>query len=711
MASVGALALISGAATAAPPEASPVATQPDEIIVTATKQGSESLQRVPLAVTAFTSNMIAARGSVSLADLASATPGFTYSFNSVWSIASIRGIGTNNVFAGGDPSTTLQVDGVYYGRPTGANLDFLDVDRVEVLRGPQGTLYGRNAIGGTVNIITSDPSDHLEGQFRLTTGSKDLVRAEARVSVPVNDRLAFSIAVRRSDHGAYTKELNPAVPDNWDEHRYAIRGKLKFKATDKLTLVLSADYNHSNESINGYTVRLSPLLVPDGFEPNFHQAALSDPNYGIITQKGTSARVNWDLGSAQLTSITAYRTSYTQFGGDLDFSAAPLFDTRSFTENENQLSQEVDLSGSLGSIHYVVGGFAYRERARSAFNAVVFGTLLTQGIDALTHSYAGFGQFDLPLLDRLRFTGGVRYTIDQKSADNIYGSQVGGVTSDLEQRAAGTVPIFSGRNTRHAATPKFGLEYQATHNLLAYASITRGFKSGGYNLLIDPTSTAAAQYGPEHVWAYETGLKLSIPAIRGHLNLAGFYYDYTGLQVNQFVFLGSTVAQLVNNAKAANIKGLEAEGSLRPLPQWELGGTLAYLRARYAGYFPAIDNFTNTTTNPDGRVLNDAPKWSGSVFSQWTVDLGGVTTQLRGDATYKSRVYYTPLNDPRLGAPPRWLFNAGVTITPKDSPVEVGGRVDNIANKNYITAAYYTFSAGGQPGEPRTWRVFFGYKF
>lgn len=683
----------------------------DDIVVTATKTGERSLQKVPLAVTAFSGEAVAVRGAVSLATVASFTPGFSYTFNGIWSVASIRGVGTNNVFAGGDPSTTLQVDGVYFGRPTGANLDFLDIDRVEVLRGPQGTLYGRNAIGGTVNVITRDPGDSFRGQVRLTLGDYGLVRPEASVSGPLGEKVAFSLSGRYSRRNGYIDELTPQQKDLWNENRHAARGKLKFTPSDDLLIVLAADYSRSRERINGFNIRLSPVLVPDGYDPGFFEGAVSAPNRGNLRQWGISSTVRLDLGSATLTSITAYRKANAALEGDLDFTALDLFHTRAFVERQNQVSQEFDLSGTLGDATYVVGLYGYRERARSFFNAVVFGTLLTQGINAVTKSGAVFGQADYPIADGFKVTVGARYTIDHKSAANIFGIQFTGVTPDLNQQAAGTGPIFAGDNSRHAFTPKLGVEYQVDPDTLTYASVTRGFKSGGYNLLVDPTTIGEAEYGPEHVWAYEAGLKLGFPAVRGRLNLAAFYYDYTGLQVNQFKFVGTTVSQFVNNAKAADIKGIEAEWSLRLLPVVELGGTAAYLDAKYKGAFPALDNFTNIATNPDGRRLNDAPRLSGSGYIQIDHSFGGIDAHLRGDAIYKSRVYYTPLNDIRLGSRAHWRFNAGLAIVPRESGAELGVRVDNITNRKYITATYYAFSAGGQAGEPRTIRGYVSYKF
>jgi iron complex outermembrane recepter protein len=696
-------------------------TEIGEVIVTATKTGEQNLEKVPIAVSAFSSTDIKERGATELVDLAPFTPSFTFGFNGPWLISSIRGIGTNNVLAGGDPSTTLQVDGVYYGRPTGANLDFLDVERVEVLRGPQGTLYGRNAIGGTVNVITEDPTDVFHSQLQISGGDYGLIREEAVVSGPlIGDTLSASLSARNSTHDGYIKELNPALPYQWDENHKAVRGKLKYAPVPGLSVILSADYSKANDLYNSYTVRLSPLSIPDGTNPGFFQAALDDPNQDRVMQWGASARVIWDMGASTLTSISAYRQNSSWFDGDVDYSEQPLFDQRQFVENQDQISQELDLAGHVGRADYVVGLFGFRERINSYFYAAIFNSLLeAQGIRTETDSGAAFGQLDIPLTDQLKFTAGLRYTSDHKKAENIYGAQsfnppgaAGGLTDDPNQRPANVAQIFSGSNTRPATTPKIGLEYQATPDLLAYGSVTDGYKSGGYNFLINPGTVGAAEYGPEHVRAYEAGLKERLPSINGHINLATFYYRYTGLQVNQFVFVQNNVGQLVNNAPAAIIKGAEVEWATQPVSAVEAGGSAAFLDARYSGYFPAINNFTGGIVNPDGKTLNDAPRWSGSVYLQLSQRLSDkVEAHLRGDTSYKSAVYYTPLNDSRIGSGGYWLSNANLFLTAKDSGLEGGVRVKNIMNREYITTAYYSFSAAGEPGEPRTVVFYLNYRF
>lgn len=683
----------------------------DTIIVTATKTGASDLQHVPLAISAYSAETLDATGAVSLSDIVAYTPGYTYTSNSVWSISSIRGVGTNNVFAGGDPSATLQVDGVYYGRPTGANLDFLDVERVEVLRGPQGTLYGRNAVAGTTNVITREPSDDFMGTVKLSVGEYGLMRPEFAVSGPlVDEKVSFSLAGRYSKRDGYIKQLVAGGEDLWDENRKSIRGKLKFAPNETMSLVLAADYSDADEGYNFATVRITPS-ANDGFNPGFFEAATDDPNQYELTQWGTSATWKWDISDQlELTSITAYRDSDSILNGDLDFTALPLFTTRAFVEEQNQFTQEVNLSGRFNKAEFIAGLFYYHENADSYFNATITDSLLlSQGIDVETDSYAAFAQVKYQLSDRLSVTGGVRYTEDEKSTSNDYGISFaldptltdGGLGADPLIEAPGS-EIFTDTAKFDAFTPKLGLEFQANDSVLGYASITKGFKSGGYNLLIDPASASRARYNPEEVWAYEGGIKsrVNVP-FPGTINLAGFYYDYEGLQVNQFVFLGASVAQLVSNAPAAKISGLEIETNLHPNEHISFGGHLAYLNATYNGSFTAEDSLNGGQIDADGRILSDAPKWSGGIFGELRDDFGDYEASVRADVSFKGDVFYSPLNAPELGADAYTFANLSMNLKHTDSGLSFGVRANNITNKKYITGNYFAFSSGGIPGAPR----------
>lgn len=687
------------------------AQEVDEIIVTATKTGAQSLQKVPLAITAFNGEALASRGIQDLGQIATITPGYSFTTNSVWAISSIRGVGTNNVFAGGDPSVTLQVDGVYYGRPTGANVDFMDVERVEILRGPQGTLYGRNAVAGTINVITRDPGNEFSGTAKLTVGEYGLVRPEAQVSGPlVKDKLAFSLAGRYSSRDGYIKQLNANVGDLWGENRYSLRGKLKFTPSDTVAFTLAGDYSHADESYSFATVRLTPPSVPDGFNPGFFEAATNAPNNYTLKQWGLSGKLAIDLSDdLSLTSITAYRRSKSGLGGDLDFTAFDAFQTRAFNESQRQFTQEFNLNGTAGDLKYVLGLFYYSEKAFSFYNATIFDSIFTtKSINVKTDSVAAFAQGEYQLADKLKVTAGIRYTRDKKKTANGNGGAL--YTAPLPSdplfvpTGGDRVVFYNDKTTFDAVTPKLSVDYQATNNVLVYASLTRGFKSGGYNLLVEPTATNIAKYAPERVWAYEAGIKTTLRGpVRGTFNLAGFYYDYKGLQVQQFDFQGANgVLQYVNNAPAADIKGIEAELALSPADFLNVGGALSYLDATYSGTFSALNSLTNALVDPNGKRLSDAPKWSGNFYGELHTSLNeNWEVSLRGEGIHKGSVFYSPANLSLLGAPSYWLFNLGLTVAAPEKGIEIGVRWENIANKKYITGNYFSFSSGAIPGAPR----------
>lgn len=690
-----------------------------EVTVTATKTGARSVQEIPLAISAYSAETLEASGAKSLGDIAAFTPGLTFSTNSVWAITSVRGIGTNNVFAGGDPSTTLQVDGVYYGRPTGANLDFMDVERVEVLRGPQGTLYGRNATGGTINVITQGPTSELGGSLKLTAGTYGLLRPEAVLHGPiVEDKLGFSIAAQHSTRDGYIEQLNRALPDQWDEDRSAVRGQLRFTPTDDVTFTLRGDYSRADENFNFPTVRMT-AAADDGTTPDFFEASLDHPNHNELEQWGASGTLVWDLGGATLTSITAHRTSDSNLSADLDFTQLALFKTRAFAENQEQFTQEIDLNGRMGRLEYVTGVFFYREQAESFFNANLFNSLyLTQGIDVTTRSYALFAQGSYDLTETLALTVGLRYTRDKKETANTYGAYAldpallnGGEPAD-PMTSAPTAVIFAGDADFDDFTPRVGLQYRLSEDALLYASATRGFKSGGYNLLVDPTTTASTGYEPEALWAYEAGLKTSLRgAVPVVINVAAFRYDYEDLQVNQFSFNASGVGQLVSNAPGAAVHGAEVELSAQPGRWLQVGATLAYLEATYDGTFLALNNLSNSSFDANGKTLNDAPEWTGSAYAQTEWSIADLTLGLRAEAQYKGEVFYSPLNDVRLGADSYWLFNLGLRVQPGSGPWEIGVLGRNLGATEYLTANYYSFSSAGQPGEPRTVQLYGRWNF
>ena len=684
----------------------------EEVIVTATKTGAQSVQDVPVAITAFTSQMLQAEGAVQLSDLTHETPGFTYAANGPWAISTIRGVGTNNVFAGGDASTTLQVDGVYYGRPTGANVDFLDVDRVEILRGPQGTLYGRNADAGTINVITKDPTPEFSGVAQVSGGTYGLFRPEATVSGPIagDSDILYSVAAFGSWRDAYVTELTPGLPNQWNENRDGVRAKLLFQIEPNLRLLLSSDYTDVNEYMNASYVRLNPTPFPDGTNPTFYQTSLNHPYFVFQRQGGFSGKLVWDFDNLEFTSLSAYRRSYMDNGGDLDYTRNEIFTTRKFQENQDQESQEFNLSGKADRLKYVTGVFLYREHANSYYNAVIFDDLLeTQGVAVVTKSAAAFGQATYDITDKLSAIAGVRYTHDNKTLSNTYGILPG--PPPVEDVSAPTAQVFAASPSYSATTPKFGLNYKIQDDILTYVSATRGYKSGGTNLLANLSALDKTLYGPESVWAYEAGYKQTVRgAVPATIDLAVFYNDYKGLQVNQFIFTPTGTGQVVSNAQGAITSGAELEWSVEPIQALRLGGTVAYLNAKYHGRYIALNDFTSQSFDADGNRLNDSPEWSGSAYGQYTFHVADAALSLRAEGLYKGNVYYTPLNDPIEAQKGYALLNLGARA---DLPAgwQLGLMAKNVTGVKYITAAYYAFSAAGTPGEPMTVVGYFKYTF
>ena len=682
-----------------------------EVVVTAQKSGAQSLQQVPLAITAFTDAALLDRGSTQLSDLTYETPGFTYAANGPWAISTIRGVGTNNVFAGGDPSTTLQVDGVYYGRPTGGDLDFLDVERVEILRGPQGTLYGRNADAGTINVITKDPTSEFSGIARATGGNYGLFRPEFSVSGPlVDDTVLLRVSAMGAWHDGYIHDLTPGLPDQWDQNHQAIRSKVLFKLQPNLRFVVNMDFTNVNEYMNASYVRLTPPPFPDGTSPSFYQTSLNHPYFVREKQGGASGTLTWDAGPITLTSISAYRRSYMNNGGDLDYTRNEIFWTRHFQEDQNQLSEELDLSGKFDRFKFVAGTFLYREYANSYYNALIYDSLLeTQGISVTTRSAAVFGQGTYNLTDTLALIAGLRYTHDSKDSANIFGTSVG--PPPVADVSAPTSQIYAASPTYSATTPKFGIDWSLRRDLLAYASATKGYKSGGSNLLANPAALNQTLYGPESVWAYEAGLKQTLRgSVPATIDVSVFHNDYKGLQVNQFIFTPTGAGQLVRNAPGAITYGAELETTVMPTTALRLGATAAYLHARYHGTFLSLNDFTQVSFNADGKALDDAPLWSGSIFAQYAIPVRQAELSFRAEGLFKGAVYYTPLNDPREGQGDYALLNLGARFSSQKG-WEMGLLGKNIAGRKYITAAYYAFSDAGTPGEPRTVQAYVGYTF
>jgi iron complex outermembrane receptor protein len=664
----------------------------ERTIVTAGKSGEQEVQAMPLAVSVLQGPELRRAQAHTLRDIAGSAPSMTFSQNSGFGQLTIRGIGTNVVFSGSDPSSAVYVDGVYLARPAMVLGDLLDLDRIEVLRGPQGTLYGRNAMGGAVNLITRPPTNVVEAAARVTAGNLNAIRAEAHVGGPiVKDRLLGSISFVRGTRDGDVRDVDHPDHPLGGEDVTAARAKLHVVFGSRSDLLVGTDVTDDDQAPLSYS---KVLAVKPGFQldnpPRLHDVRTSTLAEGRNLQYGTSARLTVRFTpSLTLTSLLAYRALDYDLTVDADISELDLV-TSHVHELQHQASEELTLAYSRSRLTWIGGLFLLNDADRQPTVVTFDGPQLENHLDPSVDatSAAVFGQATVPLTRRLSVTAGLRYTREHKTIENAGHINTLGASTVLPA----TVYAYTDARADTAWTPKAGIEFQAGRQTMAYASATRGFKSGGFNPSLP---VADGGYAPEWAWSYEAGIKSLVAQTT--LRVAAFWTDYRDLQVQTAIRPGVLD---ISNAAAATIRGVELEGARRLATAWHIGGHLAWLDAKYDRYVAV--GVGGITGDVAGRRLNNAPEWSGRVWLDWSRDIGrSATLSCHADSRWQSTVFFTPFNDPvqRQGA--YGLLDGRADIGPKDGRWTIGVYARNLTGADYITG---TFSSpppaiGGRPGD------------
>jgi iron complex outermembrane recepter protein len=676
-----------------------------EIVVTATKTGETQLQNTPIAISAFSADQLAQSSLSNVKDLAGYVPNLSISQSTTYALIFIRGIGSTNVNGGSDPSTTVQVDGVYMGRPFAQFADFLDVQRVEVLRGPQGTLYGRNAVGGTINVVSRQPTDSFEAQERVSVGNYKSFDNQFYVSGPlVPGTVTGSISASYSRHDPYIENIISTGNDIFDGNSGGVRGQLRITPTEGIAATTRADIHLSHERTESFSKLNAPFdPVTDSILGDYSKVALNMPNHDRVQSWGVAEDLSFDLTS-QLTvkSLSAYRKNINRVNIDSDDSEQSI--THVFQgEDQDQTSQELSLVGNFGRLTFVTGLYYLHEKVNTIVTVQVFGPGVARSFQPATDTdaYAAYTQGTYKFTDTIGLTLGVRYTGETKSIDQFVGTY---------RAASGALlgaPItFSRKDRFHGTTPKVGLQWTPLEDLMVYASATRGYKSGGFNF--SATSATTAGFQPEDVWSYEIGTKTEWLEHRLRANLTAFKYNYTNLQ--EFLATAPGVA-VIANAAQARIKGVELELAAKPLKGLELSANLAWLDAKYTSYpnAPLPQSLGPFSVDATGNSLDNSPPYSASVAAQYTwMVAGGSSTYARSEYLWQDRQFNEPTNYVLQSIPAHGLLNAVLGYAPPDASwkAELWGR--NLTNKQYFTGtqdAGATFS--GQPGAPRTYGVRF----
>lgn len=651
-----------------------------EIVVTATKEGEVNVQSIPYAVTVFDEDSLNNTGTDNIEDLEAQTPGLNISRNAQAARVYIRGIGTNLDFVGADPSVTIHVDGVYQARPTTALEDFLDVERVEILRGPQGTLYGRNSTGGTINIITRLPDDETRARASVEYGSYDYTSVAASASgALVNDSLYGGLAVMKTDHDPYVdNKSDNGVDGLLDDDSLSARGTLRLKAS-AAEAIFRADYSDIDRATGAFKATGKQRDgSPSGSAGTLNQP--SDPfemsiSYEDPTVEHTNQGVSLELivplaSNLTLTSLTAYRQTDYLLKEDTDGSALDILVTE-IDDQQDQISEELRLNYLNDGFRLVGGLYLFQEDHESdaRLNRNDLGAARVLDVSNQTKAYAIFSNASVAFSEQLNMSLGLRYSDEEKDFDDVVTVDAGGAI----------IPVFdyADKESWESWSPKFSLDYTTDQGSLLYGSISRGFKSGGYNFTADDS-----QFDPEYVTAYEAGIKKSWSDTGLRSNLVFFYYDYEDLQVSDFSQAG---VLSVSNAAEANILGFEMENRWMPTLDWLFEFNFAFLSAKYDEYMAPVPDSTERT-DVSGNTLNAAPRRKLNLAGQYFQDISQGTLSYRLEYSWQTRQYFTAYNQETSSQATYGLLNARFSWVSRDEKWEAQVYGENLTDKDYTTS-------------------------
>lgn len=732
-----------------------------DIIVTA-RHRPESVQSTPIAMTAFGAAAIAR--SASVADLARSVPGLQFdigggiSGNSFTSSIYIRGVGQNEYLSTSDPGVGLYIDGVYYARQVGSVFDLQDVDRIEILRGPQGTLFGKNAIGGAISVTTTAPGNTPSGLLQVTGGENGRADAAMMVTGPlVKDVLDAKLAVTYKSYDGYGTQANGIRTSN--ENALIARGQLLYRPGPDLDITLSLDgqrrrQHPATEHIVSlipdatYPVVLWNALVGARTGTRFGPNQLTDDFYasratGIAQSDldafGTSLIINYRIGNVRLKSITAFRDQVATYGHDNSASSVGL-NTELVYDRQDQISQELQLNGTLlgGRLETTSGLYYFHEIPRvsdatvnfpglfqalqgefarlgpAAFSQIyripypgVFALNYTISDRDIVNSYAAYAQGTYRLLPALSATAGVRLTRETKAL--VFGQieEIGQtclVDPTLSARDC-AIPV---RQSWTDVSPHAGLEFKPAPGLLLYASLSKGFKSGGFNGRAQALDLLVP-YKPETLWAHEIGFKGDFFDRRARLNLSVYSNDYSNIQLDgaRTTPFGSLQPFILNGGKA-RIRGAELEGFAIPVPNLTLNFSVAYTDGKYLALDPSVV-LNGITLN---SKLPRTPEWTYAIGATYRLALsprlGSLT--LHGDYNYRSHVYFDASNLPTSEQNAYAIGNVRVEWNDPTDRYAIAAAVTNLTDRQYYTNVFGgTQSANGAvigfPGPPRQWSV------
>jgi len=729
-----ALSMIAFAPTAFAQEAGATADSGDNEIIVTARRRDERLIDVPVAITAYSGEALAKAGAIDITDIGQTTPNTTLEVsrgtNSTLS-AFIRGVGQQDPVSGFEQGVGLYLDDVYLNRPQAAVLDIYDVERIEILRGPQGTLYGRNTIGGAVKYVTKQLPQEFSLKIKGTLGTYDQADLVVTASAPIGDLLRVGGSVARLSRGGFGDNLTTGL-ENYNKDIWAGRGTVELGGYGAPVLIrISGDYTKDKSAPRGGHRLIRSLATGAPVLDNVFDSrgGLNDPKQKIESY-GLAMNVSAELSdTVTIRSISAWRKDTSATPIDFDALPAVDVDVPGYYFNE-QVSQEFQLLYEGDKLKGLLGFYYLDATADTLFDVRIFNNLagltaFTEA-DVDTQTFAVFGDFTYDFSDKLSLSVGGRYTWDEREASILRQNYLGGGSpvfggAGVAFGAPGT--NFDGKRSFNKFTPRASISFKPTPDHNVYASYSQGFKGGGFDprgvgvnapgaIPGAPTDAEIASFlsfRPEKVESYELGYKGSLMDGAVNVALAGFYADYTDVQIPGSVAcrVGNlpSFCGVVSNAGKATFKGIEFEGRVRlgedlaaTGDRLTLSTALGYIDAQYKRF---VSNIGGVPTDVAAfREVQNTPKWTASGTLAYATPIGDGDLSFGTTLSYRSKTYQFEIPNPYIDQKGFALWDASIVYTAPDDRWSIGVFGKNLTDKEYKTSGYTFINVNPTTGVP-----------
>ena len=699
----------------------------EEIVVTARKR-EENLQSAPLSVAAIGGDTLEKAGIDEFSEIASRVPGFTFNPDNVSEPnIFLRGIGTDIESAASNPAIGFFLNDVYLSRAQGTAIELFDLERVEIVRGPQGTLYGKNVVGGAINFITRKPTDEFRAGAEAGFGNYGSFEVKANVAGGLGDGLSGSIAASARHHDGYAR--NTFTGNNVEDlDAYGVMAQLRYQPDDRLDILLTGDLTRRRGGGKWVDIQTPsdhniPFVNPERRRGPNNIDGKQDADLG-----GVHLSANYDTGAGTITSVTAYREgkfasvnndagSFIDFtkmiygaDGRIDFGAIDhsLFNDDYYINDKDEtaksFSQDLRFRSDFDGPFNLLAGLYYQHESvdRTEIADYIFVEFYAQGKEIAetrlkSDTWAAFAEGTFDITDTLGVTAGIRYTKDRKRF-SVYRETIGDfLGAEFEDENGNFTRAFSASSKQSwdAWTPSVNLHWQPAKDVYVYGLVSKGYKSGGWNgeNATNPGEARLA-YDPEYAWNYELGTKTTWLDNRLRFNVTGFWTEYKDLQTQQFVIFDPNLPadNVISNAGKARVKGIELETALAPVDGVTLFTNYTYMDAKITGdlistelqYDPSCFCSVPVPTNLKGNRLRRSPKNSFSVGGDVTVPVSSrINAFVRADYNWTDDFFFDNENSPRTRQKSVGVLNGSIGIATEDDKWELRLWAKNLTNELY----------------------------